>query len=108
MRQPVLSEMFSPPVAPLVYPDAPGWKGTPTSHAAAESVDADTLRGLALDYLQAQGDHTADEIAAGLRIDRLAIRPRCSELKAKALIRDSGVRRPNASGKSAIVWTVRA
>jgi hypothetical protein len=38
-------------------------------------------------------------------MDRWSIQPRTSELKRKGLIRDSGQRRPNCTGKKAIVWT---
>ncbi|MEQ8707951.1 MAG: hypothetical protein RIC36_03110 [Rhodospirillales bacterium] len=48
---------------------------------------------------------TADELAARLGMDRWSIQPRTSELRCKGLIRDSGQRRPNATGKLAIVWT---
>ena len=47
---------------------------------------------------------TADELAARLDMDRWSIQPRTSELKRKGLILDSGQRRPNATGKLAIVW----
>jgi hypothetical protein len=47
---------------------------------------------------------TADELAARLNMDRWSIQPRTSELKRKGLIRDSGQRRKNATGKLAIVW----
>ena len=46
----------------------------------------------------------ADELAARLDMDRWSIQPRTSELKRKGLIRDSGQRRPNSTGKLAIVW----
>ena len=50
------------------------------------------------------GGLTADELAARLEKDRWSIQPRTSELRRKGLIRDSGQRRPNGSGKMAIVW----
>ena len=43
-------------------------------------------------------------LAARLEMDRWSIQPRTSELRRKGLIRDSGRRRPNATGKRAIVW----
>ena len=49
----------------------------------------------------------ADELAARLNMDRWSIQPRTSELKRKGLIRDSGQRRPNCTGKMAIVWTAK-
>jgi hypothetical protein len=59
-----------------------------------------------LDYLTEHPEGaTADEIAYVLKRSVLTVRPRCAELhvKMKAIV-DSGERRPNASGKSAIVW----
>lgn len=47
---------------------------------------------------------TALEAAAVTGFDRLSIQPRVSELRRKALIRNSGQRRPNPSGRHAIVW----
>jgi hypothetical protein len=50
---------------------------------------------------------TTDELASWLDMDRWSIQPRTSELRRKGMIRDSGKRRPNATGKRAIVWTSR-
>ena len=47
---------------------------------------------------------TSDECARELGIDRLAIRPRFTELSQSGSIQDSGQRRKNSNGKSAIVW----
>jgi len=41
-------------------------------------------------------------------MDRWSIQPRTSELKRKGLIMDSGQRRPNCTGKLAIVWVAKA
>lgn len=49
---------------------------------------------------------TTNEISARLRRDRGAVQPRTSELKLLGLIVDSKQRRKNASGVSAIVWTL--
>jgi len=80
---------------------------TDTSKAAMPQV----VSGLSLQrlVLEALADHdmTADEIAAYLSIDRLAIRPRLTELAHLGLIIDTGDRRPNASGKLAAVWRRR-
>jgi len=50
---------------------------------------------------------TADEIANALGISILTIRPRVSELRRMDKICDAGMRRKNASGKSAIVWKIK-
>jgi hypothetical protein len=50
------------------------------------------------------GGFTADEIAARLGESILTIRPRITELNKLCKIKDTGVRRPNSSGRNAIVW----
>jgi predicted ArsR family transcriptional regulator len=62
------------------------------------------LRHLVLGFVMKNPGLTADEIAERLGIDRLAIRPRCSELRKRNLIEPTGERKPNASGASAHCW----
>ena len=94
----------------LPIPDAPSRRGAePTSAEAGHAVRhrAQTLRVRVLTYLQGvEWGCTADEIAVALGESVLAIRPRCSELKAAGLIHATGARRRNASGMSAAVWVV--
>lgn len=85
------------------YPIRAGFKGAETSRAAAESINASVLRGKVLDAYRRFGPMTADQCAEALRIDRLSIRPRCSELKRLGKLRDTGNRAPNDSGKSAVI-----
>lgn len=90
------------------YPDAPGHRNVETSIAAAEALapklgrlqklSGDTIRGAGRTGL------TADELAVRLGMDRWSIQPRTSELRRKGVIRDSGQRRTNCTGKRAIVW----
>lgn len=89
------------------YPDVPGHRDTDTSRAAADSMreSATTLRGRCLAVLRVE-PLTADEAAAKLGVSILAIRPRCTELARMGLVRDTGRRRMNESGRSAIVWEV--
>jgi len=92
-----------------LYPAFPAEGKTDTSAAAAAALREDDcagrLRGLALDYLRLHPDGlTADECAAGVLESILAIRPRFTELRARGLIVDSGLRRKNDSGRLAIVW----
>lgn len=91
------------------YPATPGFKARETSAAAADSVkpSAATLRAKCLDLLrlpQHQYGRTADEAAAIFNLSVLSIRPRFSELAADGKIEDTGHRRKNESGRSAIVW----
>lgn len=67
---------------------------------------AKTLRDEAL-LLLARYELTADEVAARLKESVLSIRPRITELKARGLIADTGLRRRNASGEKARVWRVK-
>lgn len=84
-------------------------RDTDTSRAAAEAMAAEAprLRELVLEEIRKAGRArglTADEAAHRLRRSVLAIRPRVTELSNAGLIRDSGSRRSNASGRGAIVW----
>jgi len=87
------------------YPRVAGWKSTDTSRAAAADIedDAATIRGKVVVVLR-RGPLTADETAARLGMGLLSVRPRLSELRRMGRIDDTGFRRPNASGKQAIVW----
>jgi hypothetical protein len=90
------------------YPDKPGHKShDDTTLAAAEAIAsrAATLRAKAYAMLKVRR-MTADECADTMGESVLAIRPRFSELRTKGLIRDTGNRRPNRSGHSAIVWEI--
>ncbi len=93
------------------YPDTPGHRNVDTSIAAAEALapKLGRLQRLAEEAIRDAGSRglTADELAARLEMDRWSIQPRTSELKRKGLIRDSGMRRPNATGKQAIVWIAK-
>ena len=91
-----------------VYPNAPGHRHVETSVVAANDLAPKlgrlqrlaevTIRGTGTDGL------TADELAERLELDRWSIQPRTTELCRKGLIRDSGLRRRNVTGKMAIVW----
>jgi hypothetical protein len=86
------------------YPSAPGHRDTDTSREAASDMSS-RVTGLRLAVLGALSqDRTADECAAVLGVPIWSIRPRTTELKRLGLITDTGERRPNASGKRAIVW----
>lgn len=90
------------------YPNAPGHRGVDTSMAASAALAPrlGNLQRLAFDAICEVGETglTADELSETLGKDRWSIQPRTSELRCKGLIRDSGKRRKNSSGKQAIVW----
>ena len=90
------------------YPHEPGHRNVETSVAAADALapQLGRLQRMAETTIRDAGAHglTADELAARLDMDRWSIQPRTSELKRKGLVRDSGQRRPNSTGKLAIVW----
>ena len=95
--------------AGALYPDVAGFKGeAETGREAADAITPQLgrLQLMAETAIRAVGPSglTADELAARLGMDRWSIQPRTSELKRKGLIRDSGQRRPNCTGKLAIVW----
>ena len=89
------------------YPHAPGARDRDTSRAAAADAaeTAPQLRARALAVVEHSNGLTADEVAGRLGLSILSIRPRLTELSRLGKVRDSGERRRNASGKSAIVWT---
>lgn len=93
------------------YPDAPGHRNIDTSVAAANELapKLGRLQKMAETAIRAAGPRglTADELAEQLEMDRYSIQPRTSELRRKGVIRDSGRRRKNASGKMAIVWIAK-
>lgn len=99
----LLDEIFRP----VQFGD-PQYKRRDTAKDAAASMkdSAPILRDKCYKYLLAF-PATADEVAAALNKTVLAVRPRISELANAGLIEDSGERRKNSSGRSAIVWRAR-
>jgi predicted ArsR family transcriptional regulator len=92
----------------LAYPASPGVKSkgdTSGEAATASQKRAATLRDAVYDVLK-RCPCTADEVAGHLRENILSIRPRLSELVAMSRITDTGLRRKNKSGRSAVVWKV--
>lgn len=90
----------------MTYPLQPGAQGVDTSIAAAEAMagSAAILRAQVLAVLRRWPEGlTADEVAAVMGRDRLAVRPRVTELKRLGQVRDTGQRRRNHSGKSAAI-----
>ena len=94
-----------------LYPYAAGSAPTDTSEEAAAHIQpvAATLRALTRQAYAAAGSEglTADECAAVLGYSILSIRPRVTELGRLGEIEDSGNRRKNGSGRSAIVWQLK-
>lgn len=91
----------------MTYPHAAGAQPVDTSIDAAASIDAATLRRQVVAVMARWPEGlTADEVAAVLGRDRLAIRPRLTELKRLGLIRDTGMRRQNRSGRNAAVMVM--
>jgi len=85
-----------------------GNQSTSIQAQARISNYAGLVRDLVFDAIKAFGKDglTAHECAAVLDIDKATVQPRTSELHSDSLIVDSGMRRPNASGRNAIVWVV--
>lgn len=92
------------------YSAGPGHRGIDTSIAAADAIasGAVVLRDKVLATVSAAGPVgvTVVEMAIRQGLDRMGIQPRFSELRAMGRIADSGLRRKNPSGVSAIVWTL--
>lgn len=88
------------------YPSAPGAQDRDTSRAAAAAIapNASLLRGRVLALYERSKGLTADEAAGRLGLSILSVRPSVTELVRAGRLRDSGTRRKNGSGRSAIVW----
>jgi DNA-directed RNA polymerase specialized sigma24 family protein len=76
-----------------------------TSHAAAVQLDAEALEERVLDCVRGSGiwGLTTEEIADALGIPRDSVSPRMPSLVRRRKVKEFG-RRPNRSGRSAIVW----
>lgn len=93
----------------MSYPASPGYKVEgPSKDAAIAMIPvAGTLRDRVFSAIErASNGLTTDECADRLGETVLSIRPRFTELAAKGEIEDTGLRRKNASGRSATVWRV--
>ncbi len=91
------------------YPDTPGAKGADgTSQDAAEAIAprVSCLRYVAMHALDELGEATVLEAVAFAGVSRESLQPRFSELRAMGLIRPTGARRRNPSGKYAAVLTI--
>jgi hypothetical protein len=77
-----------------------------TSKAAAKSTNASRLEGIVLKYLRSIKPFgaTSREISEKVHIDFVSICPRLRPMERKGLVKDSGRRADNPSGKKAIVW----
>ncbi len=91
------------------YPRHPGSKGMDgTSQDAADAITPTVahLRHLALITLARLGTATVLEAVAAAGVARESLQPRFSELRRMGLVRATGERRRNPSGKAAAVLTL--
>jgi len=91
------------------YPNSPGFKEGTTSREAAEALVASGRYATVFDavhaWFKAGNTGTADECAVALGENALSVRPRCSQLATKGLIRPTGERRASlAGGRQSHVW----
>ena len=79
-----------------------------TSRLAALSMyeRASTLQRILLDWLEAKGGLTDEEMQTISGIPPSTQRPRRIELVGKGLVRDSGAKRKTVSGRQAVVWEI--
>lgn len=94
---------------PALYPASPGFKREGTSREAAEGVasKAATIRLRVLAELR-KGPATPEQVAKRLGEDLLGTRPRFSELSKAGKIEPTGERGKSQSGRTSMVWRVRA
>jgi hypothetical protein len=92
----------------VTYPNEPGYRVDGPSRDAAESMKKAAQVQRAKCYaaiIEAKrAGRSGDEAAALIGMENWKVRPRLSELKRDKLIRDSGRRVINASGRKATVW----
>lgn len=84
-----------------------GWKVGGTSQIAAEEArpSAETIMRRIREWMHSQPRPvTADEIADGLGLNALSVRPRLTTLKNRNLIRDSGQVGRSSMGKKMTRW----
>lgn len=81
-----------------------------TSHGAAASLAGKPVAELqqrVLDAIRALGGRaTINDVARHTGLAEVSVSPRFKPLRRRGLIRDSGERRRNPSGRRAIVWEV--
>ncbi len=87
------------------YPASPGFAPTDTSRAAADKIEpvAGTLQAEVYDRIKAWPS-TCEEVEIALELSHQTASARIRELALYELIEDSGARRRNHSGRTAIVW----
>lgn len=85
-------------LAPFSEPD--------TSRAAAKAITPHLphLEQIVLTALRQHGPQTAQELEDRLRMDGSTVRPRLVTLRARGMVRDSGLRRRTRSLRAAKVW----
>lgn len=93
------------------YPAKAGYKDPGISRENAKRIDstgrAGDLRKRVRDLYASGFEGTADEAAARLGEDLLAVRPRCTELTKTNVLERTPVRRRGAGGGSAAVLRIR-
>jgi hypothetical protein len=82
------------------------WSDPPTSHAAAEQVNATKLEVIVAAAIRRAGPRglIAAELPEHTGLALNTVTPRTRPLVMKGVIYDSGEKRPGPSGKQQIVW----
>jgi hypothetical protein len=98
----------------MSYPETPGWRQNTTGETAQEAArkvqsQAKTLEAMCLQIVEERPStpdeaHRQIERRLGHPVPLYSVRPRFSGLKARGLIKDSGLRRAPVGGCKAIVW----
>lgn len=95
----------------MIYPYQAGAKEGTTSRDAAKAIEgsgrAQTLRDRVEALLYTGHSATADEIAAALKEQPFAVRPRVTELYKQGVIERTGARRMAAGGRPSHVYRLK-
>ena len=75
-----------------------------TSHESADKIDIAFMESLVVKVLFDFGPMTSEEVSDKLGMRLVSVSPRFRPLANKRVIIDTGEKRKNKSGRSAIVW----
>lgn len=90
------------------YPDAPGYSNETTSKDAAASIaESAPDIGKRILAMIANTPSTCYEVEQALGLSHQTASARITHLRQKGEIEDSGITRPTASGRAAIVWQAK-
>jgi len=74
-----------------------------TSREAAQSIDANSIEGRVYQYLIDHGPAILDDLASGMKLDKVTVSPRLKPLERAGMV-VRGQTRPGRSGRPQTTW----